>query len=138
MRPNILLGLNADARHYAIYRTFADAPPAHPAAGHLHDSPALTLVVPVAHEVGHRQWAPEVGGDLAVPDFRALRRVVMPGAGGEITQLLVLHLIELDVEFDILVVEIAGIDRDVVGGPLSHRPPGGRGFWHPQGLPRGL
>src|SRR3977135_2819452 len=93
MRPNILLGLNADARHYAIYRTFADAPPAHPAAGYLHDSPALTLVVPVAHEVGHRQRAPEVGGDLAVPDFRALRRVMMPGAGGEKSQPLFVHLL---------------------------------------------
>src|SRR3979411_960923 len=112
MRPNILLGLNADAGIMPVYRTFADAPPAHP--GDLHDCPALTLVVAVAHEVGHRQRTPEVGSGLAVPHLRSLRRVMMPGAGVEIAQLLVLHLVELDVEFDILVVEIAGGDGDVV------------------------
>src|SRR5262249_25607063 len=34
------------------------------------------------------------------PALRALRRVVMPGAGLEIAELLVLHLVELAEEFD--------------------------------------
>ena len=47
----------------------------------------------------------------------------MPGAGVEIAQFLVLELVEFDIEFDILVVEIAVIDRDVVAGPMPHRSP---------------
>src|SRR5206468_3405240 len=74
-------------------------------------------------EIRHRQWPPEIGRDLAVPRLWPLRGVVMPGAGIEIAEFLVLHLVELNVELDVLVVEIAMVDGDVVAGAMTYRPP---------------
>src|SRR5690349_8587847 len=82
-----------------------------PHSAPLHAGYGLVVVAP---EIRHRQRTPEVRGDLAVPDLWPLRRVVMPGAGVEIAQFLVLHLVELDVELDVLVVGVAVVDRDVV------------------------
>ena len=47
----------------------------------------------------------------------------MPGPRIEIAELLVLHLVELDVELDGVLVRIAVIGGDVVAGPVPHRPP---------------
>src|ERR1051325_11995366 len=74
-------------------------------------------------EVRHRQRSPQGRRHLGVPDFWPLRRVVVPRARVEIPEFFVLELIELDVELDVLVVRIAMIDRDVVAGPVPHRPP---------------
>jgi hypothetical protein len=56
----------------------------------------------------------------------------MPGARIEITQLLVLHLVELGVELYHPVVGVAVEGRDVVAGPEPHRPPDDRDFPLPE------
>jgi hypothetical protein len=81
------------------------------------------MQLPSAQVVRRWRWTPEIGSGLAVPCLWPLWRIVMPGAGIEITEFLVLHLVELDVELDDLVVEIAMIDRDVVARAMAHRPP---------------
>src|SRR5258708_9618461 len=69
------------------------------------------------------QWAPEMGRNLAVLVVWSLGCVVVPRARIEIAEFLVLHLIELDVELDELIVGTTVIDRDVVARPVTYRPP---------------
>src|SRR5207244_9055356 len=109
---------------YALRRTRVPADPAEARkASEGAAAPCGYGLLVVAPEIRHRQRTPQVRGNLAVPDFWPLRRVVMPGAGLEIAQLLVFHLVELDVELDVLIVGVAVVDRDVVAGPVAHRPP---------------
>ena len=76
--------------------------------------------MPSAQVVRRWQWTPEIRRNLAVPGLWSLRCVVMPRAGIEIAELLVLHLIELDVELDELIVGIAVIDRNVVARSVTY------------------
>src|SRR5689334_10159957 len=105
-----------------FYSTFAAMPPARGSTRRAHDwSPGLSGVL--APKVRHRQRPPQRRRHFRVPDFWPLRRVVVPGARVEVAELLVLELVELDVELDVLVVGVAVVDRDVVAGPMPHRPP---------------
>src|SRR5262245_57278820 len=72
--------------------------------------------------VRHRRQAPD-GRLRALPGLRILRRVAVPGPRIEIAERLVLHLVELDIELDRVLVRIAMIGCDVVAGPVPHRPP---------------
>src|SRR5262245_3570064 len=73
--------------------------------------------------VGCRRGTPDTRCTLAVPRFWSLRRVVMPGTGIEIAELLVLHLVKLNVELNIVAVAIAMIDGDVMPRAMTHRAP---------------
>ena len=76
--------------------------------------------MPSAQIVRRWQWAPEIGRNLAVPGLWSLGCVVVPRARIEIAEFLVLHLIELDVELDELIVGIAVIDRNVVARSVTY------------------
>src|SRR5262245_33538019 len=52
----------------------------------------------------------------------------MPRAGIEIAEFLVLHLVELNVKLDVLVVAIPMIDGDVMTRAMTHRSPVDRHF----------
>ena len=52
--------------------------------------------------------------------------VLVPRPRIEIAQLLVLHLVELGIDLDHLIVGVAVERRDVVAGPEPHRPPDDR------------
>src|SRR5262245_55116127 len=67
-------------------------------------------IIVLAAEVGHRQRSPQIAGMIAVPDLRPLRLIVVPRLRIEIAELLVLHLVELNVELDDLVIVVAMID----------------------------
>ena len=53
-------------------------------------------------------------GESTGPSLWSLRCIVMPRAGIEIAEFLILHLIKFNVELDKLIVGITVIDRDVV------------------------
>ena len=90
---------------------------------HHHHSCPSSQPVPV--KIRRRGRAPGVG--LAgLPDLRALRLVAVPGTRLEIAERLVLHLVELGVELDHLVVVIAVVGRDVMARALAQRAPDDR------------
>ena len=65
----------------------------------------------------------EVGQNVAIPGLWSLRRVMMPRTGIEIAEVFILHLVQLDLELDNLVIEIAMIDCNVVTWPMAHGSP---------------
>src|SRR5215216_7666726 len=69
-----------------------------------------------------RRQAPDRGFG-ALPGLWPLRRVAMPRPRIEIAERFVLHLIEIDVELDGVLVRIAVIGGDVVAGTVAERPP---------------
>src|SRR5690349_19025512 len=74
-----------------------------------------------------RSWrrAPDIG--LARdPGLRPLRGVLVPGPRLEIAELFVLHLVELAVKLDHLIVRIAMIGGDVVTRYVTQRSPDDR------------
>src|SRR5436190_14949539 len=66
-----------------------------------------------SHEARRRRRPPD-HGVVPAPDFRPLRLVPVPRAGLEIAELLVFHLIELDVELDELIILVPVKDGNVV------------------------
>src|SRR5580704_9418022 len=82
-------------------------------------------LIPCAMEIRRRRRPPDVGL-AALPGFRPLRRVLMPGPRLEIAEVLVHHLVELAEEFDHLIVRIAVIGGDVVPGAVAQRAPDDR------------
>src|SRR5579862_1998427 len=82
-------------------------------------------LIPSAMEIRQRRRAPDIGL-AALPGFRPLRRVLMPGPRLEIAEALVHHLVELAEEFDHLIVRIAVIGGDVVARPVAQRAPDDR------------
>src|ERR1700682_554825 len=81
--------------------------------------------IPRPMKIRRRRWAPDIGL-AALPGFRPLRRVLMPGPRLEIAEVLVHHLVELAEEFDHLIVGIAVIGGDVVAGAVAQRSPDDR------------
>jgi hypothetical protein len=67
-------------------------------------------------------WRPPDWIVSQFPGLRALRAVPVPGARFEITEFLILHLIEFGVELDELAIGAAVEDRKVVARPEPHRP----------------
>src|SRR5580692_3136540 len=84
-------------------------------------------LIPRPMKIRRRRRAPNIGL-AALPGFRPLRRVLMPGPRLEIAEVLVDHLVELAEEFDHLIVRIAVIGGEVVTGPVAQRPPDDRNF----------
>src|SRR4030095_439897 len=71
-----------------------------------------------------RQWRQAPDRRLgALPGHRPLRRVAVPWARIAVDKLLVLHLVELDIELDRVLVRIAVIGRDIMAGTVPQRPP---------------
>src|ERR1700716_2265744 len=63
---------------------------------------------------------------FAAPHFWPLRTIRMPGPRIEIAEFLVQHLVELGEELDHVLVRIAVVDRDIVSGTMTQRPPDDR------------
>src|SRR6266700_7326857 len=71
-----------------------------------------------------RQRRQTPDGRLApLPNLWPLRGIAVPGPRIEITQLLVLELVELDIELDRVLVRIAVIGRDIVARAVAQRAP---------------
>ena len=58
----------------------------------------------------------------------------MPRSRLEVAELLVLHLIELDIEFDDVVVGVVVIGGDIMAGTVAQRPPDDRDRLLPEQL----
>src|SRR5262245_41980877 len=78
--------------------------------------------LPGSHETRRRRRPPD-HRVRPLPDFWPLRLVTVPWTGLEIAKRFVLHLIELDVEFDELSILVAMKNRDVVTRTESQRTP---------------
>src|SRR3569833_2844596 len=94
--------------------------------------------IAAAHEVGRRRRSPHERDLVGRPYFRALWAIVVPWPRIEVAELLILHLVELGVEFDHPVVVIAMERRDVVARSESHRSPDDREFPFPDQVARSL
>src|SRR3981081_349670 len=76
-----------------------------------------------SRHVVRMSWSPIVRGGVVAPDLRPLRPVLMPRPRLEITELLVMHLVEIGEELDRDAVGILMIDRDVVPDQVTDRAP---------------
>src|SRR6476620_1931842 len=97
----------------------------------------VQVLIAVPAEVGGRSQSPYRGRIRPGPDRRSLRVALVPGAGLEISKLFFLHLIELRVELDDVVVRIAVIDENVMADPMTARPPDDRPLLASQNVARG-
>src|SRR6185312_6399259 len=79
----------------------------------------VQVLIAVPAEVGGRSQAPYRRRIRPGPDCRSLRIALVPGARVEISKLFFLHLVELRVELDDVVVRIAVIDENVMADPMA-------------------
>src|SRR5580704_13837146 len=82
-------------------------------------------LIPCPMKIRQRRRAPDIGL-AALPGFRPLRRVLMPGPRLEVAEVLVDHLVELAEELDHLIVGVAVVGGDVVPWPMAQRAPDDR------------